>query len=231
MRERVQRLYPQRGPPTSWPRRREYRGGSPPIAGEAQAPRCGAPRACRGVISLCQRHSLHFCDRPGARITMSDAISQWRFKGVRIIRADELDANTAQTLGMHRRAAVTTERTGATKLWAGTVTINAKAKTGPHHHGDLESVIYVVSRHRTLALGRSARIRRRGRGRRFHLRSALRSAPGDQCQRGPAASLCAGTQRAKRAWCTTWISCRWRRPRRYAGSTICTNSRLETHRE
>jgi uncharacterized RmlC-like cupin family protein len=46
---------------------------------------------------------------------------------------------------MHRRAAVTTERTGATKLWAGTVTINAKAKTGPHHHGDLESVIYVVA--------------------------------------------------------------------------------------
>jgi len=39
---------------------------------------------------------------------------------------------------------VTTERTGATKLWAGTVTIDAKAKTGAHHHGDLESVIYVV---------------------------------------------------------------------------------------
>jgi uncharacterized RmlC-like cupin family protein len=64
---------------------------------------------------------------------------------VRIIRASELDANTAQTLGMQRRAAVTTERTGASKLWAGTVTIDAKAKTGPHHHGDLESVIYVVS--------------------------------------------------------------------------------------
>ena len=39
---------------------------------------------------------------------------------------------------------MTTPRTGATKLWAGTVTINPKAKTGPHHHGDLESVIYVV---------------------------------------------------------------------------------------
>ena len=76
---------------------------------------------------------------------MSDAISQWRFKGVRIIPANELDANTAQTLGMQRRAAVTTERTGATKLWAGTVTIDARAKTGPHHHGDLESVIYVVA--------------------------------------------------------------------------------------
>jgi uncharacterized RmlC-like cupin family protein len=76
---------------------------------------------------------------------MSDAMSQWRSKGVRIIQANELDANTAQTLGMQRRAAVTTDRTGATKLWAGTVTIDARAKTGAHHHGDLESVIYVVS--------------------------------------------------------------------------------------
>jgi uncharacterized RmlC-like cupin family protein len=41
--------------------------------------------------------------------------------------------------------AVTTKRTGATKLWAGTVTIEPAAKTGTHHHGDLESVIYVVS--------------------------------------------------------------------------------------
>jgi uncharacterized RmlC-like cupin family protein len=46
---------------------------------------------------------------------------------------------------MQRRAAVTTARTGATRVWAGTVTIDPKAKTGAHHHGDLESVIYVVS--------------------------------------------------------------------------------------
>jgi uncharacterized RmlC-like cupin family protein len=70
---------------------------------------------------------------------------RWRRDGIRIVRSNELDATTAQTLGMQRRAAVTTERTGATKLWAGTVTIDAKAKTGAHHHGDLESVIYVVN--------------------------------------------------------------------------------------
>ena len=82
---------------------------------------------------------------------MSDSV--WRSKGVRIIRANELDAGTAQTLGMQRRAAVTTGRTGAMKLWAGTVTIDAKAKTGAHHHGDLESVIYVVSGHARLRWG------------------------------------------------------------------------------
>jgi uncharacterized RmlC-like cupin family protein len=76
---------------------------------------------------------------------MSSSIGRWKFDGVRVVRAGELDANTAQTLGMQRRAAITTDRAGATKLWAGTVTIDAMAKTGAHHHGDLESVIYVVN--------------------------------------------------------------------------------------
>lgn len=76
---------------------------------------------------------------------MAESHGRWRSNGVRIIRAGELDSNTPQTPGMQRRAAVTTARTGASKLWAGTVTIEPKAKTGAHHHGDLESVIYVVS--------------------------------------------------------------------------------------
>jgi uncharacterized RmlC-like cupin family protein len=76
---------------------------------------------------------------------MSESSGRWRSNGVRVVRADELDSNTAQTLGMQRRAAVTTERTGTSKLWAGTVTIDARARTGAHHHGDLESVIYVVN--------------------------------------------------------------------------------------
>lgn len=46
---------------------------------------------------------------------------------------------------MERAAAITQARTGASKLWAGTVNIHANAKTGAHHHGELESVIYVVS--------------------------------------------------------------------------------------
>jgi uncharacterized RmlC-like cupin family protein len=45
---------------------------------------------------------------------------------------------------MSRAAAINRARVGAQKLWAGTVTIDANAKTGPHHHGPLESVIYVV---------------------------------------------------------------------------------------
>ena len=71
--------------------------------------------------------------------------TKWRLHGVRVVRAGELDVNTPQTPGMNRAAAITTATTGAEKLWAGTVVIHPKAKTGAHHHGPVESVIYVVS--------------------------------------------------------------------------------------
>ena len=70
--------------------------------------------------------------------------ARWRHDGVRVIKGDRLDANTAQTPGMFRQAAINHARVGAQKLWAGTVSIQPDAKTGAHHHGALESVIYVV---------------------------------------------------------------------------------------
>lgn len=75
---------------------------------------------------------------------MSDAID-WREHGVRIVHGDQLDSNTPQTPGMQRAAAINRATAGANKLWAGTVRIEPDAKTGAHHHGELESVIYVVS--------------------------------------------------------------------------------------
>jgi uncharacterized RmlC-like cupin family protein len=68
----------------------------------------------------------------------------WKHHGVRVIPGSQLDPNTAQTPGMDRKAAINYARAGAQKLWAGTVTIHANAKTGAHHHGALESIIYVV---------------------------------------------------------------------------------------
>ena len=58
---------------------------------------------------------------------------RWKHDGVRVIPAGSLDTNTAQTPGMDRRAAINFARVGAQKLWAGTVTIHANAKTGAHH--------------------------------------------------------------------------------------------------
>ena len=50
--------------------------------------------------------------------------ADWKHDGVRVVPGDRLDANTAQTPGMDRKAAINFARVGAQKLWAGTV----------HHH-------------------------------------------------------------------------------------------------
>jgi uncharacterized RmlC-like cupin family protein len=68
----------------------------------------------------------------------------WRTEGVRIVKASDLDFNTPQTPGMTRAAAIDVAKAGAKKLWAGTVSVQPNAKTGAHHHGHLESIIYVV---------------------------------------------------------------------------------------
>lgn len=80
-------------------------------------------------------------DDPGRPLVPDDG---WKHTGVRVIPGDGLDPNTAQTPGMDRAAAVDAARVGARKIWAGTVQIHPDAKTGAHHHGALESVIYVI---------------------------------------------------------------------------------------
>jgi len=69
----------------------------------------------------------------------------WRNQGVRIVSSKQLDFNTPQTPGMTRAAAINRAMAGASKLWAGTANIHPNAKTAPHHHGELESIIYIVS--------------------------------------------------------------------------------------
>ncbi len=76
---------------------------------------------------------------------MSEARRDWRDDGIKVIPSSALDTNTAQTPGMNRAAAITHASAGAEKLWAGTVVIHPDARTGAHHHGAVESVIYVVS--------------------------------------------------------------------------------------
>ncbi|MDQ6841359.1 MAG: cupin domain-containing protein [Actinomycetota bacterium] len=92
--------------------------------------------------------------------------TDWRTNGVRVVRGDELDTNTPQTVGMTRAAAITAACGGAEKLWAGTVVIEPDAKTGAHHHGPVESVIYVVSGRARMRWGE-------------HLEYVAEAAPGD----------------------------------------------------
>ena len=60
---------------------------------------------------------------------------KWKHEGVRVVPANQLDGNVPSTPGMDRKAAINFARVGAEKLWAGTVTIHANAKTGAHALG------------------------------------------------------------------------------------------------
>ncbi|MGQ0521776.1 MAG: cupin domain-containing protein [Actinomycetota bacterium] len=69
---------------------------------------------------------------------------EWKHDGVRVVRPDEFDPNVAQTAGMSRAGAIDFARVGAEKIWAGVVQVLPAARTGAHHHGEVESVIFVV---------------------------------------------------------------------------------------
>ena len=64
---------------------------------------------------------------------------------LRVVRPGERDKGTAQTPGMQREAGVSGSTVGAEKLWVGHVTMAPGMKSGAHHHGPVESAIYVIS--------------------------------------------------------------------------------------
>ncbi len=63
---------------------------------------------------------------------------------VRVVRPHERDAATAQTPGMKRVAGVSAATCGSSGVWMGEVTTEPHFRSGAHHHGDVESAIYVV---------------------------------------------------------------------------------------
>jgi uncharacterized RmlC-like cupin family protein len=64
---------------------------------------------------------------------------------LRLIRAGELSAATAQTSGMRRAAAISGDLVGARSLWMGRTVLAPGAVSGDHHHGESETGIFVVS--------------------------------------------------------------------------------------
>lgn len=64
---------------------------------------------------------------------------------VRVVKPHEFDANTPQTPGMQRVAAISRALAGSQGLWAGITIVGPQVASGVHHHGETETIIYVVS--------------------------------------------------------------------------------------
>ena len=72
---------------------------------------------------------------------------------VKVVKPHERDTSTAQTPGMHRAEGCGARTVGAEHLWVGHVSVDKGVRSGPHHHGELESVIYVISGHARFRFG------------------------------------------------------------------------------
>jgi uncharacterized RmlC-like cupin family protein len=72
---------------------------------------------------------------------------------VKVIKPHQFDSNTPQTPGMQRVAAVSQQLAGSNGIWAGVTIVNPHVSSAKHHHGHLETVIYVASGHARIRWG------------------------------------------------------------------------------
>jgi uncharacterized RmlC-like cupin family protein len=64
---------------------------------------------------------------------------------IRVVSPAEFDHGTAQTPGSARLAAVAPQLGIATALWGGLFEVEPKAQTGIHHHGEQQTITYVLA--------------------------------------------------------------------------------------
>ena len=64
---------------------------------------------------------------------------------VRVVKPLQFDDQTAQTGGMMRLEAVSNRLVGSKALWAGVMLAEPNTASSVHHHGALETVVYVLS--------------------------------------------------------------------------------------
>lgn len=66
------------------------------------------------------------------------------YRPLSVVHSSQFDASTAQTPGSLRLAAVAHNRGIETGLWGGTFDVEPGARTGIHHHGKQETIVYVL---------------------------------------------------------------------------------------
>jgi uncharacterized RmlC-like cupin family protein len=64
---------------------------------------------------------------------------------IRIVGPDEFDRGTAQTPGSERQAAIAPALGIASAIWGGLFEVAPEARTGIHHHGEQETIAYVLA--------------------------------------------------------------------------------------
>jgi uncharacterized RmlC-like cupin family protein len=63
---------------------------------------------------------------------------------IRVVRPAELSSETQQTSGSLRMSAIAAMNGIVSSLWAGIFVVEPSVKTGIHHHGEQDTVVYVL---------------------------------------------------------------------------------------
>ena len=63
------------------------------------------------------------------------------------VKSSDIDADTAQSEGMQRFAAISGCTVGSEKLWMGETHVHPQTVSANHHHGESETAIFVLSGH------------------------------------------------------------------------------------
>ena len=63
---------------------------------------------------------------------------------IRVLHPTELSAETLRTPGSLRRAAISAMQGVVSSVWAGIFVVEPSAKTGIHHHGEQETIVYLL---------------------------------------------------------------------------------------
>ena len=71
----------------------------------------------------------------------------------RLVKPLQFDGHTPQTAGMRRLAAIS-HLVGSEQLWAGVMLAEPDTASSVHHHGPLETVVYVLSGRSRVRWGR-----------------------------------------------------------------------------
>ena len=72
-------------------------------------------------------------------------MSEKMLRPIRIAHPDQFDSGTKQTPGSQRQAAICPESGVSSQLWGGTFLVEPGARTGIHHHGEQDTIVYVLS--------------------------------------------------------------------------------------
>lgn len=63
---------------------------------------------------------------------------------ISVIRPSQFSAGTSQTSGSQRHAAICPQLGVTSGMWGGTFLVEPGARTGIHHHGSQETIVYVL---------------------------------------------------------------------------------------